>query len=90
LIERAVEDTRSRVTLRRLFEHPRRCERCNYDKEAPGWTVTTHRDDEGSHTAEFTAPARAVHRSRAPRIPEPPDIGDVEYRIANHLAEDAA
>jgi len=44
------------------------CAHCNYTKEAPGWSVTTSYET-GCHTAEFTMPAGARHRSVAPRMP---------------------
>ena len=47
------------------------CETCNYAKEAPGWTVTTHHDA-GSHTAEYRTPTGAVYHSTAPPLPGPP------------------
>jgi Domain of unknown function (DUF222) len=50
------------------------CERCNYDKEAPGWTVAATCDADGSHTAEFTTPTGTVHRSKAPPLPGPARI----------------
>jgi hypothetical protein len=45
------------------------CERCNYAKEAPGWAVTTAHDESGQHTADFTTPTGARHRSTAPPLP---------------------
>ena len=68
------------------------CERCNYDKEAPGWTVTTGCDEKGCHTAQFSTPTGAVHRSRAPRLPGPVriEISEIEYRIGTHIAKPAA
>jgi hypothetical protein len=45
------------------------CERCNYAKEAPGWTVATTVDENGGHTAEFITPTGARHRSTAPPLP---------------------
>ena len=129
LVTSAVDDKRSRATLRRLYKHPRsgalvamesrarlfprglakfidlrddtcrtpycdapirhhdhatphrrkgatsavnglgECERCNYAKEAPGWTVATAVDETGSHTAEFVTPTGARHRSTAPPLP---------------------
>jgi hypothetical protein len=44
------------------------CEACNYTKEAPGWHVTTTTDHHGTHTAEFTTPTGAHHRSNAPPL----------------------
>jgi len=129
LVTSAVDDKRSRATLRRLYKHPRggalvamesrarlfprglakfidlrddtcrtpycdapirhhdhanphrsqgptsaanglgECERCNYAKEAPGWTVATAFDETGRHAAEFTTPTGARHRSTAPPLP---------------------
>jgi hypothetical protein len=48
------------------------CEACNYTKEAPGWQVSTTTDHHGTHTAQFTTPTGATHRSNAP-----PLIGDI-------------
>ena len=48
------------------------CEACNYAKEAPGWTVTTEIDDDGTHTAQFVTPTGATHHSQAPPLPGPP------------------
>ena len=42
------------------------CEACNYAKEAPGWAVTTHTDENGTHTAVLTTPTGSRHRSTAP------------------------
>ena len=42
------------------------CEACNYTKEAPGWTVATHTDSDGTHTAVLTTPTGASHTSTAP------------------------
>jgi hypothetical protein len=47
------------------------CEACNYAKEAPGWSVSTH-DIDGVHTAEYTTPTGAVYQSTAPPLPGPP------------------
>jgi hypothetical protein len=44
------------------------CARCNYDKESPGWQVTTHLSD-GTHTATFTTPTGATYHSTAPPPP---------------------
>jgi hypothetical protein len=48
------------------------CEACNYTKEAPGWQVSTTTDRHGTHTAEFTTPTGAIHRSNAPPLPGRP------------------
>jgi hypothetical protein len=68
------------------------CEQCNYAKEAPGWSVATRCDDKGCHTAEFTTPTGAVHRSTAPALPGPArlELSEVEYRVGIHLAKPAA
>jgi hypothetical protein len=44
------------------------CARCNYDKESPGWHVSTHQRD-GTHTAAFTTPTGATYHSTAPPPP---------------------
>ncbi len=63
------------------------CERCNYDKESPGWHVTTS-DEKGVHSAEFATPTGAHYRSTAPPLPGPPAIAvsEVEARIGIRLA----
>ena len=55
------------------------CERCNYEKEAPGWRVTGG-DENGTHTAEFVTPTGARYRSTAPPLPGPPPITVVEVK----------
>jgi hypothetical protein len=71
------------------------CEACNYAKEAPGWRVCTHTDDTGTHTAEFTTPTGARHRSKAPPLPGTVDIATitpsgVEVKLGIELARYAA
>jgi hypothetical protein len=68
------------------------CERCNYAKEAPGWTVITTSDELGSHTAEFTTPTGARHQSTAPPLPGPVhiDLTEIEVRIGIAIAKHAA
>jgi 5-methylcytosine-specific restriction endonuclease McrA len=68
------------------------CERCNYDKESPGWHVTTG-EQNGVHTTEFVTPTGARYRSSAPRAPgRPPviDVSEVETRIGIAIARHAA
>ncbi len=51
------------------------CERCNYEKESPGWQVSTA-DDNGVHTAEFVTPTRcALSLDRATPARSPNDRG---------------
>jgi hypothetical protein len=45
------------------------CARCNYDKETPGWTVTTTTGSHGRHTATFTTPTGHTYNSTAPSAP---------------------
>lgn len=67
------------------------CEACNYTKEAGGWTVTTHTDDRGTHTALLTTPTGAQHRSTAaPAAPPRIDISETELAIGITLAKHAA
>lgn len=67
------------------------CEACNYAKEADGWTVTTHTDENGSHTAFFTTPTGARHRSAAAALGPPRfDISEIETAIGVALARHAA
>ena len=64
------------------------CERCNYDKESPGWRVTAG-EETGVHTAEFVTPTGARYRSIAPPLPGAPliTISEVELRIGITLAD---
>jgi len=64
------------------------CEQCNYAKEAPGWTVTAGCDEHGTHTADFTTPTGARHRSNAPPLPgiTRGNLSEVEYHLALELA----
>ncbi len=68
------------------------CELCNYTKEAPGWSVSTEIDENGCHTAEFTTPTGARHRSTAPRLPGLRTMlfSDQEVSVAMAIAEFAA
>ncbi|MGV0814581.1 HNH endonuclease [Mycolicibacterium boenickei] len=63
------------------------CERCNYVKESPGWTVTTD-DENGVHTAEFVTPTGAMYHSTAPPPPGPVDMYEsvTELRVAIEFA----
>lgn len=68
------------------------CEACNYTKEAPGWTVIAHTDDDGTHGATLTTPTGATHCSTAPPPPGRRRIdtstleNDVGIAIARHAA----
>ena len=64
------------------------CERCNYTKEVPGWTVSTAVTENGSHTARFTTPTGDHHHSTAPPMCGTPPMGmsDVEVWLNNRLA----
>jgi hypothetical protein len=64
------------------------CERCNYTKEAPGWSVTAGTEN-GAHTARFETPTGHRYRSTAPSLPGPPHIDktEMEVRIGIALAE---
>jgi hypothetical protein len=68
------------------------CERCNYGKEAPGWTVRSTCDENGCHTAEFITPTGARHQSKAPRLPglTVVDLSEIEVRIGVEIAKHAA
>lgn len=63
------------------------CEQCNYAKEAAGWTVITRHDEKGNHTAEFTTPTGARHRSQAPPLPGPirVELSKIEARMTVDL-----
>ena len=45
------------------------CERCNYEKESPGWRVCAD-EVNGVHTTEFVTPTGARYRSTAPPAPD--------------------
>ncbi|BBY42163.1 HNH endonuclease [Mycolicibacterium celeriflavum] len=64
------------------------CERCNYEKEAPGWQVSPSEVD-GVHHAEFVTPTGAHHHSLAPPPPGPPvaEISEVESQVAIALTD---
>jgi hypothetical protein len=64
------------------------CERCNYDKESPGWHVCAG-EVNGVHTTEFVTPTGARYRSTAPPAPAPPviDVSEIETRIGITLAD---
>jgi hypothetical protein len=64
------------------------CERCNYDKEAPGWQVTAT-SETGSHTAEFVTPTGAHYQSTAPPPPGTPAITVVEVEAHVRVGVDA-
>lgn len=63
------------------------CERCNYTKEAPGWTVSAEIRENGTHTARYTTPTGAHHHSTAPPVPGTPRtaFSDVEVWLNNRL-----
>jgi hypothetical protein len=48
------------------------CERCNYLKECPGWTVVAETGADGLHAARYTTPTGDQHRSTAPPLPGTP------------------
>ena len=64
------------------------CERCNYTKESPGWKVVPGLDENGVHTAEYTTPTGARHRSKAPPAPGPVEmwVSELETRIGVAIA----
>jgi hypothetical protein len=66
------------------------CEQCNYVKEAAGWDVDTHVDENGTHTAILTTPTGARYRSTAP--PRAPMLitSELEVSIGIALAQHAA
>lgn len=63
------------------------CERCNYTKEAPRWTVSAGTDEKGSHTATFTTPTGAHHHSTAPPAPgtSRTPVSEIEVWLNNRL-----
>jgi hypothetical protein len=65
------------------------CAACNYTKEAPGWTVTTTREEHGTHTAHLTTPTGASYHSQAPPLPGRPTIhiSDVEAHLSIDLTQ---
>jgi hypothetical protein len=67
-----------------------KCERCNYVKEAAGWQVSTHVDEIGRHTADYTTPTGDRHRSVAPRRATVVAISELEVSVGIALARHAA
>jgi hypothetical protein len=67
------------------------CEACNYAKEAPGWRVRTH-NQEDCHTAEFTTPTGTTYSSKAPPLPgrRRIDLSEVERRVGIAITGHAA
>lgn len=61
------------------------CERCNYDKEAPGWHHEVLETSEGVHIVRVTTPTGHVYDSHAP--PVLPSLG---LRLARPPGRDAA
>jgi hypothetical protein len=45
------------------------CERCNYTKQAPGWSARASSPPGGRHTVHIRTPTGHVYRSRAPAPP---------------------
>jgi hypothetical protein len=45
------------------------CEKCNYTKQAPGWTARASSPPGQRHTIETTTPTGHVYQSRAPAPP---------------------
>ncbi|BCI53665.1 HNH endonuclease [Mycolicibacterium litorale] len=59
------------------------CERCNYAKEAPGWSVTTSLETRG-HTTELVTPTGTRYRSTAPPLPGTPvvTVAKIDTRVS--------
>jgi hypothetical protein len=49
------------------------CERCNYAKEAPGWTAFASMDADGRHTVTTSTPTGHVYSSTVPDPPGSPN-----------------
>ena len=64
------------------------CAKCNYDKQAPGWQVSNHRERDGTHTCNVVTPTGARHHCTAPPLPGGPGHrrSTVEVAFADHLA----
>ncbi|OBJ88493.1 HNH endonuclease [Mycobacterium gordonae] len=62
------------------------CERCNYVKETPGWTVTAHTHN-GTHTTDYETPTHTRYRSAAPPIYSIINISHVEDAIGVELID---
>lgn len=62
------------------------CERCNYIKETPGWTVTAHTHN-GTHTTDYETPTHTRYRSAAPPIYSIINISHVEDAIGVELID---
>jgi hypothetical protein len=64
------------------------CERCNYAKEAPGWTAHATRPPRDRHTVTTTTPTGDQYHSRAPAPPgsphsAPSTASHLEYHFAH-------
>jgi hypothetical protein len=66
------------------------CERCNYVKETAGWYISTHTDETGRHTADYTTPTGRRHRSTAPPCGPTVTISELEVKVGIALAQHAA
>ena len=63
------------------------CERCNYTKEAPGWTVCAGNEGKARHSAQFTTPTGSHDHSMAPPAPGTPPrpMTEIEIWLNNKL-----
>ena len=66
------------------------CQACNHAKQAPGWNVTGHTGETGTHTLVFLTPTGQRHRSIAPRLPGTWTVSELEATIGIQIARHAA
>jgi hypothetical protein len=66
------------------------CERCNYVKDAAGWSVEPSIDETYRHKAEFITPTGARYRSGAPPLPMAPvrmEISEMEIAVGIAISD---
>lgn len=66
------------------------CQACNHAKQAPGWNVTGHTGETGTHTLVFLTPTGQRYRSTAPRLPGTWTVSELEATIGIEIARHAA
>jgi hypothetical protein len=62
------------------------CERCNYVKQAPGWSARASAPPGERHTVHTTTPTGHVYRSRAPALPGSDRPTPERSRMEHHLS----
>ncbi len=63
------------------------CEKCNYARQAPGWTARASSPPGHRHTVHTTTPTGHLYRSRAPAPPGTPDPAPQRSRMEIHFTD---